>query len=343
MEGIQKYSKWDILNAVPDPVLILNDGREIVSSNDAAVRMLGSVQAGRDLSLSLRHPEILAAADAALTGNNPDSFEVSVTFNVRRYLVVKASSIEMEDEKMGAMLILRDVTEMHSAEQMRADFVANVSHELRSPLSSLSGFIETLQGPAKDDATARENFLRIMEAEAARMTRLIDDLLSLSKLEEREFIMPSGKVELEELLTGVANSLSVRTAERNVEILVRTKGDNFTVAGDLDELNIVFQNLMDNAISYCVGNSTVSVVLETLENGQGAMVSVNNRGDVIPSELLPRLTERFYRIDKGRSRAMGGTGLGLAIVKHIVNRHRGQLSIKSSEEDGTTFIVSLPL
>ena len=244
---------------------------------------------------------------------------------------------------MGAMLLLRDVTEMHSAEQMRADFVANVSHSALAPILAICNFIETLQGPAKDDATARENFLRIMEVEAARMTRLIDDLLSLSKLEEREFIMPSGKVELEELLTGVANSLSVRTAERNVEILVRAKGDNFTVAGDLDEPNIVFQNLMDNAISYCVGNSTVRALSWKHWKTARAMVSVNNRGDVIPSELLPRLTERFYRIDKGRSRAMGGTGLGLAIVKHIVNRHRGQLSIKSSEEDGTTFIVSLPL
>ena len=138
-------------------------------------------------------------------------------------------------------------------------------------------------------------------------------------------------------MTGVANSLSVRTAERNVEILVRTKGDNFTVAGDLDELAMF--RAMDNVkVAIVSGNSTVSVVLETLENGQEAMVSVNNRGDVIPSELLPRLTERFYRIDKGRSRVMGGTGLGLAIVKHIVNRHRGQLSIKSSERSG--FFIS---
>jgi len=231
---------------------------------------------------------------------------------------------------------------------MRADFVSNVSHELRSPLSSLLGFIETLRGPARDDAEARARFLEIMEAEAKRMTRLINDLLTLSKVETEEHIRPEGTVDVVDLLTQVANILSVRAKERGMTIAVESKGDYPKVLGDADELTQVFQNLVANAITYGSEGTPIRTVVgsEATVPGTGAAglsIAVINQGEGIPPEDINRLTERFYRVDKGRSRSMGGTGLGLAIVKHIVNRHRGHLSIESTLGKDTTFTVHLPL
>jgi two-component system phosphate regulon sensor histidine kinase PhoR len=241
-----------------------------------------------------------------------------------------------------AVVVLSDRTRERAVERMRADFVANVSHELRTPLASLIGFIDTLRGPAADDPPAQQRFLAIMGEQAARMNRLIDDLLSLSRIELVEHQPPSGSVELGELATRLVAGFEPRLRERSVQLDVRIPGDLPAVIGDADQLVQVLQNLLDNAVKYGREGGTVRFEIAAAAGRTGALISVTDQGAGIPREHLPRLTERFYRVDTGRSRAAGGTGLGLAIVKHIVNRHRGQLSIESEEGVGTSVRVWLP-
>ncbi len=248
------------------------------------------------------------------------------------------------------MIALYDLTGVKQTERMRADFVANVSHELRTPLSSLIGFIETLRGPASDDPDAQERFLKIMEEQSHRMSRLVDDLLSLSRIELLEHTPPDSECDIPEILQSVASTLELEAARHGMRIHVACEALPLVV-GVHDELTQVFQNLLDNAVNYGKGNTVVRVSARPLARGgagerrlgrAGVKVSVFNEGDGIAREHIPRLTERFYRIDAGRSRRLGGTGLGLAIVKHIINRHRGELEIESRPDEGVTFTVLLP-
>jgi two-component system, OmpR family, phosphate regulon sensor histidine kinase PhoR len=241
-----------------------------------------------------------------------------------------------------AVVVLSDRSRERAVERMRADFVANVSHELRTPLASLIGFIDTLRGPAADDPPAQQRFLGIMGEQAARMNRLIDDLLSLSRIELVEHQPPSGRVELGELATRLIAGFEPRLRERSVQLDVRIQDDLPAVIGDADQLVQVLQNLLDNAVKYGREGGTVRFEIAAAAGRAGAEITVTDQGAGIPRQHLPRLTERFYRVDTSRSRAAGGTGLGLAIVKHIVNRHRGQLSIESEEGVGTTVRVWLP-
>jgi len=242
-----------------------------------------------------------------------------------------------------AILVLSDRTRERAVERMRADFVANVSHELRTPLASLIGFIDTLRGPAADDPPAQQRFLGIMGEQAARMNRLIDDLLSLSRIKLIEHQAPSGTVELRELLRRLVAGFEPRLRERSVTLDLHIPHDLPPVTGDADQLTQVVQNLLDNALKYGRAGGTVHLSLAVAARIRpGLLLTVSDEGAGIPREHLPRLTERFYRVDPSRSRAAGGTGLGLAIVKHIVNRHRGQFSIESEEGVGTTVSVWLP-
>ena len=229
---------------------------------------------------------------------------------------------------------------------MRSDFVANASHELRTPLASLSGFIETLQGPARSDAPARDRFLAIMKEQATRMARLIDDLLSLSRIEQKAHIHPDNSVDLGALVRQVADGLSPLAHEREVEVKIADQASSLLVPGDRDELIRVFENLIENALKYGAPGRRVDITLARDPANGGAkeaVVSVRDYGPGIAPEHLPRLTERFYRVDISESRAQGGTGLGLALVKHILNRHRGRLVIESTPGAGATFAVRLPL
>jgi two-component system phosphate regulon sensor histidine kinase PhoR len=232
---------------------------------------------------------------------------------------------------------------------MRADFVANASHELRTPLASLSGFIETLQGPARNDGTSRDRFLSIMKEQATRMARLIDDLLSLSRIEQKAHIHPDSFIDLVMIVSEVSDSLLPLARERDVEIRItdraRVLEQVLEVHGDRDELIRVFENLIENALKYGASGKLVDITLswEPASDPRDAVVSVRDYGPGIPPEHLPRLTERFYRVDIGESRAQGGTGLGLALVKHILNRHRGRLNIDSTPGAGANFTVRIPL
>ena len=237
------------------------------------------------------------------------------------------------------LVAFRDLTPLHRMEEMRADFVANASHELRTPLAALSGFIETLQGPAREDAVARERFLEIMRAQATRMARLIDDLLSLSRIELNAHLRPDKEVDLVGIVRQVLDGLQMLARDREVAMRV-TAPDRVLTLGDRDELLRVFENLIENALKYAASGKQVDITF-AVEPGE-VRVAVRDFGPGIAPEHLPRLTERFYRVDVGESRAQGGTGLGLALVKHILNRHGGRLTIESEPGRGATFTAHLP-
>ena len=244
------------------------------------------------------------------------------------------------------LLTFRDLTPIRQVEEMRVDFVANASHELRTPLAALSGFIETLKGPARNDAAARERFLDIMEAQARRMARLIDDLLSLSRIELAAHVRPQTPVDLLPIVRQVIDALQMLARDRGVDVNVTAPSEPLVVSGDRDELTRVFENLVENALKYGASGRRVEIALSrafTVSGGEEAVVAVRDYGPGIAAEHMPRLTERFYRVDVTESREQGGTGLGLALVKHIMNRHRGRLTIESRSGEGATFTVRLAL
>lgn len=331
-----------LLEGYPDPVLILDGARRVVLANGAARALLGANLVGRELALSLRHPAILSAVDAVLADGSARYANFVQKVPVERVFTAHVSAVPHDVYQ--AMLVLSDVTSVHRAESMRADFVANVSHELRSPLAALIGFIETLRYAARDDSDARDRFLEIMQREADRMRRLIGDLLSLSRIESDEHVAPQGQVDLAKLVRQASESLAVPAKARNIGIDCEIADGICLVEGDADQLTQVLQNLIDNAVKYGREGSRVRVKLAQgeRESPQMLMLAVEDSGEGIPAEDIPRLTERFYRVDKARSRDMGGTGLGLAIVKHIVNRHKGRLVIQSVIGQGSKFMVFLP-
>ncbi len=328
-----------VVERLPDPLIVLAEDRAVRRANSAARTAFGA-----DMPAVLRHPDLRAAIDRAFASGTMQTAEVTLPVPVPRE--VHAAVVPMDPpiaDGGRAVVVLSDRSRERAVERMRADFVANVSHELRTPLASLIGFIDTLRGPAADDPPAQQRFLGIMGEQAARMNRLIDDLLSLSRIELGEHQAPSGTVELRELVTRLVAGFEPRLKQRYVALDLRLPNELPAVLGDADQLTQVLQNLLDNAMKYGREGGTVRLDVAVAPPGRpGVVVTVADQGAGIPREHLPRLTERFYRVDTGRSRAAGGTGLGLAIVKHIVNRHRGQLSIESEEGVGTTVSVWLP-
>jgi two-component system, OmpR family, phosphate regulon sensor histidine kinase PhoR len=343
-----------VLAALPDPLILLDERRRIVRANTAANELLGMRLVERDLAVALRHPAVLAAADAVLRGEASRIVEFDVTTPVERHLSARLGALSPHtSEGAAAVLTLHDLTAAKRSERLRADFVANASHELRTPLASLIGFVETLRGPAHDDGAARDHFLAIMAEQSQRMKRLVDDLLSLSRIEMNEHRPPTERVDLGRVLHTVADLLDQRVVARDMRVILDLPPTPAEVLGDADELAQVFQNLLDNAIKYSQPGTPIEVSVRPSprflagarpgERPAAIAVAVRDHGEGIPREHLPRLTERFYRVDAARSRELGGTGLGLAIVKHIVNRHRGALDIDSELGEGSVFTVHLPL
>ena len=338
-----------IVDGLPDPLIGVDRQRRIVRTNRAAVALLGTMVPDRDLSTALRHPALLAAIDSLLatTGGNfvgPDQVAVSFVLSGAPELDVMAHARRLPRAAADgslALIVLHDTTALRRAERMRADFVANASHELKTPIAGIMGFIETLRGPARDDAAARERFLGIMAEQADRMRRLVDDLLMLSRIEQHEHARPAAAVDVGRVLGGVRDLLQLKASSRKVTVELVVDPALPPAVGDYDELTIVFQNLVDNAIKYSRPAATVRVAARPLGADRLA-IAVSDEGDGIPAAHLPRLTERFYRVDTARSRQLGGTGLGLAIVKHVVNRHRGRLDIQSTPGKGSVFTVTLP-
>jgi two-component system phosphate regulon sensor histidine kinase PhoR len=327
----------DLVHAMPDPALAVDVLGVVAFANELAVELLDTDPVGRHLSASLRVPAVLEAVAAATSGEGGASVDYEIRVPVPRSFRAHVSCL---GEGKGALITLRDLTREQQIERMRADFVANASHELRTPLAALSGFLETIQGAAKADPKAQEKFLGLMTSQAERMRRLIDDLLSLSRIEMNEHVRPSGEVDLSQVAAHVRDVLSGLAKEFGCEFTIETDGP-VVVAGSRDELVQVMQNLAENALKYGSSGKRVEIIVR--RNGPWAEVSVRDHGPGIAEQHIPRLTERFYRVNVQDSRARGGTGLGLAIVKHIVNRHRGRLVITSELGKGSTFMIKLPV
>jgi two-component system, OmpR family, phosphate regulon sensor histidine kinase PhoR len=337
-----------VIAGVPDPVIALDRNGRVLTLNESARSLAPALRQGEPVSLALRMPELIEAIGRAYATGDEQRVEYSERVPIDRWFEVIVKPVRREPKLHMPDLVLmtfHDLTPLRRVEEMRADFVANASHELRTPLAALSGFIETLQGSARDDAKARERFLPIMQEQARRMARLIDDLLSLSRIELNAHRRPDTPVDLVPIIRQVADGLQTLARDRGVTVTVDA-ANGVRVPGDRDELVRVFENLVENALKYGATGRRVDIGLsqgESAEGEQEARVSVRDYGPGIAPEHVPRLTERFYRVDVRDSRAQGGTGLGLALVKHILNRHHGRLSIESIPGAGATFTVFLPL
>ena len=338
-----------VLAGLPDPVVALDRRGDVVALNARATAVAPALRPGEPVSLGLRVPEVLEAIRRARASGIAQRVEFSERVPLDRWYEVIVTPISSPGVAANPGLVLlafHDLTPLRRVEEMRADFVANASHELRTPLAALSGFIDTLRGSAREDPAARERFLPIMQAQADRMARLIDDLLSLSRIELNAHLRPDKQVDVGAIVRQVADSLQTLARDRNVEVKTIGSSAPLLVPGDRDELIRVFENLVENALKYAASGKRVDIALSVGEGPDGkreARIAVRDRGPGIAPEHLPRLTERFYRVDVSESRAQGGTGLGLALVKHILNRHGGRLTIESAPGQGATFTVHLPI
>ncbi len=334
-------------DAIVAPCLILSPREEVLHMNVAAIHELPGARIGAPISFAIRHPEFLGAMEEVRQSGEPRTVEVLQTGpNMTWYLINVAPLNIPSGENVHEFLLvtLENRTEHKRTETMRVDFVANVSHELRTPLTSLIGFVDTLLGPAADDKQAQERFLPVMRQQAERMSKLIDDLLSLSRLELRQHLRPTEKTDLVAIVCDVIEGLQTQIGRHGVEVSLNMPEGPVLVTGDRDELHEVLENLIDNALKYGSDGGRVDVELRpTVRRRDFAFVlTVSDHGAGIEPAHVPRLTERFYRVEANKSRQKKGTGLGLAIVKHIVNRHHGQLNISSTPGEGTRIEILLP-
>ena len=333
----------NLINALPMPVLVIGAGSRISAANQPVEAIFGPDLMQRHYMSVVRQPGLIAAVDEVRQERHAQTARFTHRDGAKdiSYRVVVAAA------GPDIVMTFEDRTASEAAGQMRRDFVANVSHELRTPLTALLGFIETLSGAARDDPAARDRFLGIMAHEANRMTRLVDDLLSLSRVEEDERVRPRAHVDLGALLGSVIKGLEPQAKDAGVAVHLALESPDEMVPGDAGQLVQVFTNLVENGIKYGAAGGQVDVTLSRRQmhprlRAEGVQIAISDKGDGIAAHHIARLTERFYRVDNHRSREVGGTGLGLAIVKHIVNRHRGRLQIESEEGRGTTVSVFLP-
>jgi two-component system phosphate regulon sensor histidine kinase PhoR len=338
-----------IVAGMPDPAVLLDRAGRVIHMNAAVSQLAPALRRNELAQFALRSPDIITALREAIAAAEPRRATYVDHGPVDRWIELIVTPVPVPTAFGGSevcmLMTFHDLTPLRRVEEMRADFVANASHELRTPLAALSGFIDTLQGPAKDDEKARERFLGIMHGQASRMARLIDDLLSLSRVELSAHVGPDAEVDLVPIIRQVADGLEPLASEREVRIEIDLPAGPAVIAGDREELLRLFENLIENALKYGASGGRVVVSLTQAASPDGAgevRVMVRDFGPGIAPEHLPRLTERFYRVDVGDSRAQGGTGLGLSLVKHILNRHRGRLLIESSLKNGAAFTACFP-
>ncbi len=337
-----------LLNAMPMPQVLIGPGGRVAAVNSAAVPFLGEGMEGLPFVTVLRQPQIIEAMERCLaTGTSQIALYFRRDGSREHLFHAHIHPLQDVSEELygGALITLQDTSEMEALEQVRQDFIANVSHELRTPLTSILGFVETLQGSASRDLEAQRQFLTIMHAEAMRMSRLIEDLLSLSRLESTAPRQPEEVVNIAILIEAVCSAQRKQIDSQNTEIYLPKQAHACEVLGRPDELKQLFSNLIENALKY--GGTRVNIEYQTIKvdpilRGPAISISIIDDGSGIEPHHIPRLTERFYRVDDERSREKGGTGLGLAIAKHIVTRHRGRLRISSAPGQGSTFCVVLP-
>ena len=339
--------RFALLDEMHDLVLVLDAERRVVFVKRGAKARLGAMQLGRPFVQVIRNPQVLELLEQVENGAAAATDTVTLRTPAPGTFRIRVSRSDDGDLPFIVVAML-DISEQKAAEQMRSDFVANVSHELRSPLTALSGFIETLQGPAKDDDDARDRFLTLMQDETGRMTRLIQDLLHLSRVEARQASRPTEQVALQAVLGRARALVQQRADASDKSITFDMPAELPEILGDTDELVQLFQNLLENAVKYSAPGTAIAVTVVPDTRTPGIMqptitIAVRDEGEGITREHLPRLTERFYRVDDHRGRKSGGTGLGLAIVKHVEQRHRGRLHIESDVGKGSTFTEHLPL
>jgi two-component system phosphate regulon sensor histidine kinase PhoR len=339
-----------LLAGLPGPSILLGREGRVIASNTAARALAPALQPGEQISIAYRVPELADAIRHASMTRQPQRAEFVERVPVDRWFEAFINPVRLPNSvgAAGELLLItfNDLTPLRRVEEMRADFVANASHELRTPLAALLGFVETMQGPAKDDAVAREKFLEIMRQQGSRMARLIDDLLSLSRIELNAHVAPQTVLELQSIVRQVVDGLMPLAREREVRVNVDLTLEPLIVVGDRDELIRALENLIENALKYGASGKRVDVTLtraQTRAGGAEAHIKVRDFGPGIAPEHLPRLTERFYRVDVADSRSQGCTGLGLALVKHVLNRHGGRLAIESTLGAGASFTMHVPL
>ena len=344
-----------LIQAVPDPILLVDENLTVQNANAAAGKALGLRGSGQPIMASSRDPALLAALRDTLDVGTASTLTINIGLEPVLEFAARIEPVQISRQQRGALIALRERTEQLMIERMRSDFIADASHEMRTPMTTILGVIETLQGPAKDDPDAWSMFLDEMAQAGQRMVSLLEDLLSLSSIELQASRAPKDEVSLADLARSVVHDLEPRASQRGIAIELRgadTAG-SLTVPGDQRQLRQVMVNLIENAVKYGHPNSDVQVSLEILDHGPNhagpltgracIRFAVHDRGDGIEAEHIPRLTERFYRVDRARSRELGGTGLGLAIVKHILRRHQGHLDIQSEPGVGSCFAGYLPL
>ncbi len=342
-----------LMEVLPDPLLQVDLRGSVVYANRAALERFGADLRGRPLRRVLRAPELLEAVASALDADLASQVTLAEPRAHGRRFQVEVQPVRIPGQEPLALMVLRERTSEHLSQRMMSDFVANASHEIRTPLTAIRGFIDTLRGPARDDAQARERFLQTMATEADRMARLVGELMTLSQVELMELHRPDAPVAIGEVLDAVVSAQAGVAASNGVELRLDVADRLPTVPGDADQLQQVFTNLVDNALKYGSAGGRVDIRAKTLAaapprasrlSGLAAVaVDVIDYGDGIPADAVPRITERFFRVDSSRSRLLGGTGLGLAIVKHIVNRHRGHLAIDSALGEGCRVTVYLEM
>ena len=344
----EPFTRWAsaFVSALPGPVIVVDPALRVTAFNPPALTVLPTLALGQHLVHGLRAPDVLDALRRVAATRTAETVAWHERLPVERAFEVHCAACAVPGQGAAAVVLsLTDLTEALRVGRLRSDFIANASHELRTPLASLLGFVETLQGAARDDAPARENFLAIMRAQGQRMARLIDDLLSLSRIEQKEHVRPADPLDLAMLARHVADTMA-HLAQDSGALLAVDAPEPVIVTGDRDELIRVVENLIENAIKYgapAQPGVAHSITIHAGSDGRDGFVSVRDYGRGIDPLHLPRLTERFYRADPGASRARGGTGLGLAIVKHTLTRHRGRLAIQSVPGEGAAFSAHVPL
>ncbi|KAA0972418.1 two-component sensor histidine kinase [Aureimonas fodinaquatilis] len=349
-ESAKALSPWPdrgiktVLQAMNEPAFLTDSALTLRFRNAASEVSFGSFALGDPISMRFRSPELVAAADAAFASGQPRTVELLERSGKERYFQVDVLPLPGADAATPSFLLflMRDKTAERSIEKMRTDFVANASHELRTPLASLIGFIETLQGPARNDVAAREKFLNIMREQAGRMSRLIDDLLSLSRIETKPRIDADERADLAVILSSICDAMEKRAAEAGLAFSLQLDTESGVVNGNHDELAQVFANLAENAVKYAGGGEKVVLGVRPVDREPALLEAyVQDFGRGIPAEHVPRLTERFYRVEDGAASKAAGTGLGLSIVRNILQRHGTRLQVHSEAGIGTVFSIRL--
>ncbi|MEM9350279.1 MAG: ATP-binding protein [Pseudomonadota bacterium] len=334
-----------VTSAMPMPAVIIGRSKRVLTMNEPARQVLGHDASGSHYTAILRQPQVTDAIESTLADQTGRQENLSLRDGGSDELWRLDIAPLSGEPSAGILIVFEDLSSAEGLGQMRRDFVANVSHELRTPLTALTGFIETLQGPASEDKAAAQRFLAMMDTEAQRMNRLVQDLLSLSRVESEERVRPDERVDLAEIVREAAQTLSRMFEQANTELQLKLPDGPVWINGDRDQITQVLHNLLENAVKYGAGAVTVSMTLPEREaalRGPAVLLDIRDNGEGIEAHHLPRLTERFYRIDAHRSRSQGGTGLGLAIVKHVVSRHRGRFRVSSVPGEGSVFTVVLP-